>query len=84
MLEYLNPEAKKPSAVSIFTKPGCPFCARAKQLLLDKGMRFEEVVLGQDATSITLKAMSGRTTVPQVFIDGRHIGGSDELVDYLA
>ncbi|GAA3540917.1 glutathione peroxidase [Zobellella aerophila] len=84
MLEYINPGAKKPSAISIITKPGCPFCARAKQLLLDKGMRFEEVVLGQDATSISLKAMSGRTTVPQVFIDGRHIGGSDELADHLA
>lgn len=84
MLEYINPQAKKPSAVSLITKPGCPFCARAKQLLLDKGMRFEELVLGQDATSISLKAISGRTTVPQVFIDGRHIGGSDELVGYLA
>jgi glutathione-dependent peroxiredoxin len=84
MLAHINPQAAKPSSITLFSKPGCPFCARAKQMLLDKGMRYEEVVLGQDATSITLKAVSGRSTVPQVFIDGRHIGGSDELAEYLA
>ncbi|WP_026971230.1 glutathione peroxidase [Aliagarivorans marinus] len=84
MLNYLNPEAAKPSAISIITKPGCPFCAKAKQLLHDKGMRFEEIVLGSDATSVSLKALSGRSTVPQVFIDGRHIGGSDDLEQHLA
>ncbi|WP_026958193.1 glutathione peroxidase [Aliagarivorans taiwanensis] len=84
MLNYLNPEAAKPSAISIVTKPGCPFCAKAKQLLHDKGMRFEEIVLGSDATSVSLKALSGRSTVPQVFIDGRHIGGSDDLEQHLA
>lgn len=84
MLAYINPEAAKPSAITVFSKPGCPFCARAKQMLLDQGMRYEEVILGQDATSITLKAVSGRSTVPQIFIDGRHIGGSDELAEYLA
>ena len=84
MLAHINPQAAKPSAITVFSKPGCPFCARAKQLLLDKGMRYEEVILGQDATSISLKAVSGRTTVPQIFIDGRHIGGSDELAQHLA
>ena len=79
MLAYINPEAVKPSAITLFTKPGCPFCARAKQMLLERNMRYEEVIIGQDATSISLKAVSGRSTVPQVFIDGRHIGGSDEL-----
>lgn len=84
MLAHINPQAAKPSAITVFSKPGCPFCARAKQLLLDKGMRYEEVILGQDATSVSLKAVSGRTTVPQIFIDGRHIGGSDELTEHLA
>lgn len=84
MLAHINPQAAKPSAITVFSKPGCPFCARAKQLLLDKGMRYEEVILGQDATSISLKAVSGRSTVPQIFIDGRHIGGSDELAEHLA
>ncbi|GAA3712108.1 glutathione peroxidase [Oceanisphaera sediminis] len=84
MLAHINPQAAKPSAITLFSKPGCPFCARAKQLLLEKGMRYEEVILGQDATSISLKAVSGRSTVPQIFIDGRHIGGSDELAEHLA
>lgn len=83
MLAYINPQAAKPSAITVFSKPGCPFCARAKQMLLERNMRYEEVIIGQDATSISLKAVSGRSTVPQVFIDGRHIGGSDELAEFL-
>ncbi|GGB50967.1 glutathione amide-dependent peroxidase [Oceanisphaera marina] len=84
MLAYINPQAAKPSAITVFSKPGCPFCVRAKQMLQDKNMGFEEVVLGLGATSKTLKAVSGRSTVPQIFIDGRHIGGSEELAEYLA
>lgn len=84
MLAYVNPEAAKPSAISVFTKPGCPFCVRAKQLLADKNLRYQEVVLGRDINSATLKAVSGRSTVPQVFIDGRHIGGSEELAAHFA
>ena len=66
-------------SVSLFTKPGCPFCTKAKQMLLDRGIQYEEIVLGQDATTVSLRAMTGRATVPQVFIGGRHIGGSDDL-----
>ena len=84
MLAYVNPKALKPSAITVLTKPGCPFCIRAKQLLNDKHLRFEEVVLGKDISSTTLKAVSGRSTVPQVFIDGQHIGGSEELTAYFA
>ncbi|WP_427981950.1 glutathione peroxidase [Agarivorans sp.] len=84
MLEYINADAKKPSAISIITKPGCPFCAKAKQLLIDKGLAYEEIILGTDATSVSLKAISGRSTVPQVFIEGKHIGGSDELEAHFA
>jgi len=84
MLAHINPQAAKPSSITVFSKPGCPFCARAKQMLLDQGMRYEEVVMGQGATSITLKAVAGRATVPQIFIDGRHIGGSEELAEHLA
>jgi len=84
MLHYINPNAKSPSSVTVIAKPGCPFCARAKQLLIDKGIRFEEVVLGQDATSVSLKAISGQSTVPQVFIDGKHIGGSEQLERFIA
>ena len=75
---------KVQESISIFTKPGCPFCAKAKQLLHDKGLSFEEIVLGHDATIVSVRAVSGRTTVPQVFIGGKHIGGSDDLEKYFA
>lgn len=84
MLAYIAPEAAKPASVSIITKPGCPFCAKAKAALREKGMGYEEIVLGTDATSVSLKAITGRGTVPQVFINGEHIGGSEDLETYLA
>lgn len=83
MLDYLAPSTKKPEAVSIITKPGCPFCAKAKNLLMSKNIAFEEIVLGKDATSVSLRAISGRHTVPQVFIEGKHIGGSEQLEIHL-
>jgi len=83
MLNYLNPEAKKPSSVSVISKPGCGFCAKAKQMLTDNGIGYEEVTLGKDITSVSLKAMAGSTTVPQIFIDGQKIGGSEELEVFL-
>ncbi|MBW8192170.1 glutathione peroxidase [Neiella marina] len=84
MLSYIAPSANKPDSVSIISKPGCPFCAKAKQALIDASIRYEEVILGTDATSVSLKAITGRSTVPQVFINGKHIGGSEELDIYLA
>ncbi len=84
MLDHINPKAKKPVPVSIITKPGCPFCANAKKMLQDNGMAYEEISLGHDATLRSLRAITGRDTVPQVFIDGQHIGGSDDLEKYLA
>ena len=83
MLEYINPEAVKPKSVAMITKPGCPFCAKAKAMLSAKGIAFEEIVLGKDATSVSVKAISGNSTVPQVFFDGVNIGGSDDLEQYL-
>jgi glutathione-dependent peroxiredoxin len=84
MLNYINPQAVKPDVVSLFTKPGCPFCARAKALLQEKGMNYEEIVLGQDVTLRSLRAVTGATTVPQVFINGQLIGGSEALTTHLA
>jgi glutaredoxin-like protein len=84
MLEYINPNAEKPKLVSLFTKVGCPYCARAKQTLSDRGISYEEIILGQNATSKSLQAVTGATTVPQVFIDGKLIGGSEALEAYFA
>lgn len=83
MLDFINPDAKKPSSVAMITKPGCPYCAKAKALLDHKGIAFEEIVLGKDATSVSVKAISGNSTVPQVFFDGKNIGGSDDLDVFL-
>ncbi|WP_151172379.1 glutathione peroxidase [Pseudoalteromonas ruthenica] len=82
MLDYINPKQSKPQPVSIITKPGCPFCTKAKAMLSQHGLAFEEIVLGSQASLTSLKAISGRDTVPQVFIGGQHIGGSDELSLY--
>jgi len=83
MLDYINPQAAKPSSVAIITKPGCPFCIKAKALLTEKGIGYEEIVLGKDATSVSVKAISGNATVPQIFFDGKNIGGSDDLEIFL-
>ena len=83
MLEYIAPGASKPLDVTVFSREGCPYCARAKGLLHDAGIRFEELVLNRDYTEATLRAVSGRSTVPQVFVNGDYIGGSEELEQYL-
>ncbi len=83
MLQYINPDAAKPKCISLFTKIGCPFCAKAKDMLKQHGLEYEEIVVGRDATMRSLKAMAGAATVPQVFVDGKLIGGSEALADYL-
>jgi glutaredoxin-like protein len=83
MLKFINPNAVKPKLVSLFTKVGCPFCARAKALLKEHGLDFEEIVLGKEVTTRSLQAVTGATTVPQVYIDGQLVGGSEALAAYL-
>lgn len=67
--------------VEIYTKWGCPYCARAKTLLQTKGVEFEEydITMGGPKRNEMLERAPGRTTVPQIFIDGMHVGGSDDL-----
>ena len=83
MLGYIAPNAEKPHEVAIFTREGCEFCVRAKGMLREAGIDFEELVLNRDYTEATLRAVSGRSTVPEIFIDGEFIGGSEELERYL-
>ena len=84
MLNYINPQAELPKLVSMISKPGCSHCQRARQVLEDQAMPYEEIKLGQGGMSLTtLKAVSGNATTPQVFIDGQLIGGADELIKYL-
>ena len=83
MLEYLAPHAGKPQDISVLTRPGCPYCAKAKGMLRDAGLEFEELVLNRDYTDRTLRAIAAADTVPQVFVNGEHIGGSEALEDWL-
>ena len=67
--------------VVIYTRPFCGFCARAISLLNDKGAAFSEIESGFDPQKrAEMIARSGRSTFPQIFIDGSHIGGCDELM----
>lgn len=67
--------------VEIYTKAWCPYCTRAKRLLSQKGAAFEEydITMGGPKRAEMIDRANGRTTVPQVFIDGTHVGGSDDL-----
>ncbi len=67
--------------VEVYTKFLCPFCARAMKLLKSKGVAVEEIdiTLGGERRAEMLARAPGRTTVPQIFIDGQAIGGSDDL-----
>ena len=66
--------------IEIYTSPWCGYCARAKGLLEKKGTTYTEMdVMEDDAKRAEMRARSRRTTVPQIFINGKHIGGSDEL-----
>jgi glutaredoxin 3 len=67
--------------VEIYTKFGCPYCVRAKRLLDGKGAAYEEydITMGGPKRAEMIQRANGRITVPQVFIDGHHVGGSDDL-----
>ena len=67
--------------IEIYTTPWCGYCARAKALLEKKGAAYEETDVMEDAVKrAEMRERSRRSTVPQIFINGEHIGGSDELV----
>jgi len=70
-----------PKKIEIYTQPFCPYCARALSLLRKKGVEFQEIDAqnGSAAREESIKRSGGRTSVPQIFIDGEAIGGSDEL-----
>ncbi|HEX5611752.1 MAG TPA: glutathione peroxidase [Burkholderiales bacterium] len=79
MLAYVNPKAKKPDQVAILTRTGCGYCIKAKALLKELGYEYAEVVLDRADRGQIVGAIAGRDTVPQVYINGRHIGGFDDL-----
>ncbi len=67
--------------IEIYTKFTCGYCFRAKSLLQEKGVEFVEydISMGGPKRQETIERSGGQSTVPQIFIDDRHIGGSDDL-----
>ena len=66
--------------VKLYTTPWCPYCVRAKQLLTSKGVEFEDIdVSRQPKLRLEMEKLSRRSTVPQIWIGDKHIGGCDEL-----
>ncbi|MGA0532862.1 glutaredoxin 3 [Hansschlegelia sp. KR7-227] len=68
-------------SVTIYARSDCPYCHMAKDLLGRKGVAYEEIDVGREPTrrAEMIERAGGRTTVPQIFIDGRHVGGCDDL-----
>ena len=67
--------------IEVFTKFFCPYCSRAKALLERKGVEYQEIDLTMDRAGFDamVDRAGGARTVPQIFIDGKHVGGSDDL-----
>lgn len=68
--------------IEIYTKAFCPYCHRAKALLTTKGHKFQEydITMGGPQRAEMVTRANGGTTVPQIFIDGQHIGGCDDMI----
>jgi glutathione-dependent peroxiredoxin len=81
-LRYVDP-SRTLGNVTMFARHGCPFCERAKSLLTERGVPFEVIYLGEGVTMNSVRAASGAAKVPQVFIEGKLIGGSDALQAFL-
>jgi glutaredoxin 3 len=71
------------SAVLMYTKTFCPYCSRAKTLMRDKGVTFEEINLDDhpERRQEMVQRAEGRSTVPQIFIDGKGVGGCDDVFE---
>ncbi|MCS4306014.1 MULTISPECIES: glutaredoxin 3 [Rheinheimera] len=70
------------SQVTIYTKAYCPYCVRAKSVLDNKGVAYEEIRIDEqpELRPQMIERAAGRTTVPQIFIGGQHIGGCDDML----
>jgi peroxiredoxin len=84
MLRYLDPEAKLPDEVALFSREGCPFCARTKAALDEAGVAYTDISLPPLQRSRALRAIAGAQTVPQVFVNGRLVGDSEATLKWLA
>ena len=83
MLAYLDPKAARPDEVAIISRPGCPFCAKAKAALDEAGIAYVDIALPPLERARALRALTGAQTVPQVFVNGKLVGDSDALEEWL-
>ncbi|WP_262029118.1 glutaredoxin 3 [Microvirga sp. Mcv34] len=69
------------SSITIYTKSWCPYCSAAKKLLAEKGVAFTEIDIEKkpEARAEMIQKANGRSTVPQIFIGEKHVGGCDDL-----
>jgi glutathione-dependent peroxiredoxin len=84
MLKHLRPDHKTLGPVLMLARHGCPYCERAKALLQERGIPFEAVHLGDELTMQGIQAAAGEAKVPQVFVGGKLVGGSEQLAEFLA
>jgi glutaredoxin-like protein len=84
MLAYINPKAELPQTIALVSRDGCPHCTRAKNLLIERGLSFEEIQIGRDISQHSLRGLAGSGSVPQVFIAGKLVGGADELENHFS
>ena len=83
LLKFLQPGHRAPSAILMLARHGCPHCRRAKEMLDERGLSFEAVHVGDELSMRGVQAAAGMAKVPQVFVDGKLIGGADDLAEYL-
>jgi glutathione-dependent peroxiredoxin len=84
MLAFINPTAHKPDQVAVLSKEGCPFCVKAKDLLKAKGYDYVDIPLPHKTRGRATGAIAGTDTTPQVFINGKLVGGLEQLERYLS
>lgn len=81
MLNYISP-GEKPKTMALFSRIGCGHCTEAKKILIDKDISFEEIIIGQDISVLSMVAITGVTASPQAFLNGEHIGGLEEIKNF--
>ncbi len=84
MLRYLDPSAARLDEVAMFSREGCPFCARTKAALNEAGVAYTDISLPPLQRARAVRAITGAQTVPQVFVNGRLIGDSEATLRWLA
>ena len=82
MLHYVAPNAEKPKSFVVITRDGCPFCDNAKKLLVKHDIDYTEVKREDGVDAVALRGITGKSTYPQIFVEGHLIGDSEALIEY--